>query len=228
VTAIISPDLTFTTQPIPITECIGGTNQLNVVTTGGSGTNTYAWQTSPNGINTWTAASGPGSGTPNYTPPSLSQGVLWYRVLILASGSGCDNALSDTARVTVTPDLSITSQPNNVLECIGGTNSMNVLVTGGTGIITYQWQSSATNVPANFANIAGATNLSYVPSSATVGTTYYRVIISASASGCDAVLSNVVTAIITNDIAITLQPVGGSICVGGNLTLTVTATGSPG
>jgi hypothetical protein len=74
----------------------------------------------------------------------------------------------------------------------------------------------------------GATNTSYTPLSTVAGTTYYRVIISASASGCDAALSQVVTAIITNDIAITLQPVGGSICVGGNLTLTVAATGSPG
>lgn len=175
-----------------------------------------------------TNATGPGAATLAYTPPSTSTGVLWYRLLIAASGNGCDSQMSDTARVTVTPDLLITTQPTNVVECIGGTNQMSVAVTGGSGIITYQWQSSNTGVPASFVNISGANNITYTPPSTVAGTTYYRAMITAGASGRDAVISLNATAVIVDDIVITTQPVGGDVCVGGSMTLTVAASGSPG
>src|SRR5688572_1185307 len=58
-------------------------------------------------------------------------------------------------------------------------------------------------------------------------TTTYRVFVNADESGCEDVYSSDVTVIVTPDISISVQPVGGSICTGGNFTLNVTASGSP-
>ena len=55
--------------------------------------------------------------------------------------------------------------------------AMSVSITGGSGTIAYQWQSSTTGVSASFVNVGGATASSYQPPSSTAGITWYRVII---------------------------------------------------
>ena len=71
-----------------------------------------------------------------------SAGTTYYRVLINAANNGCDQAVSNNAIAIITADLVVTTQPTNVNECVGGTNTMTVVVTGGSGTITYQWQQS--------------------------------------------------------------------------------------
>jgi hypothetical protein len=135
-------DLAVTTQPSNITECVGGTLTMTVATSGGSGTITYQWQSSPDGSTGWANATGTGSTSATFTPPSTTAGTTYYRVLINATGSGCGQAVSNNATATIIADLAITAQPTNVNECIGGTNTMTVAITGGTGTISYQWQQS--------------------------------------------------------------------------------------
>ena len=57
---------------------------------------------------------------------------------------------------------------------------MTVVVSGGSGMISYQWQSSADGL-AGWANAtgAGATTAYLYTTSATAGTTYYRVLVNA-------------------------------------------------
>jgi hypothetical protein len=109
-------------------------------------------------------------------------------MVVVASGSGCDQVVSNTAVAIITPDLSITSQPGNVNECVGGTNTMSVSITGGSGTITYQWQASADG-STGWANATGtgSTTATFTPPSTVAGTTYYRVLVNASNSGCDQV-----------------------------------------
>jgi hypothetical protein len=56
----------------------------------------------------------------------------------MQQSSGCDQAVSNNAVAVITADLVITTQPTDVNECVGGTNTMMVTVTGGSGAITYQ------------------------------------------------------------------------------------------
>ena len=228
-TAIIAPDVTITTQPTDVAECVGGTNTMIVAVTGGSGAITYQWQQSPNGTNSWTNATGGGATTNTYTPSSAVAGTIYYRVLVNAANSGCDQAVSNTATAIISPDLTVTTQPTNVTECVGGTNTMSVVVSGGSGTITYQWQQSPNGTDSwTDATGAGATTTTYTPSSAAAGTTYYRVLVNAANNGCDQVVSNTATAIITPDITITTQPSDVSECVGGTNTITVVVTGGSG
>jgi hypothetical protein len=131
--AVITPDLLVTTQPTDVNECIGGTNTMTVVVSGGSGTISYQWQSSSNGSNGWANALGTGSTTATFTPPSTVAGTTYYRVLINAANNGCDQAVSNNAVAVITPDLLVTTQPTDVNECIGGTNTMTVVVSGGSG-----------------------------------------------------------------------------------------------
>src|SRR6187455_677262 len=149
---------------------------MTVVVSGGSGTISYQWQASSNGSSGWANALGTGSTTATFTPPSTIAGTTYYRVLINAANNGCDQAVSNNGVAVITPDLLVTTQPSDVNECIGGTNTMTVTVSGGSGTISFQWQSSADGTTGwtNATGIGAATN-TYTPSSILAGTTYYRV-----------------------------------------------------
>jgi hypothetical protein len=60
----------------------------------------------------------------------------------MLANNGCDQAVSNNAVAVISADLLVTTQPSDVNECIGGTNTMTVVVSGGSGTISYQWQSS--------------------------------------------------------------------------------------
>ena len=141
---------------------------MTVVVSGGSGAITYQWQSSTDGINGWADATGTGATTATYTPSSASAGTTYYRVLINAANSGCGQAVSDNGIAVITEDLAVTTQPSNVNECIGGLDQMTVVVSGGSGAITYQWQSSADGIN-GWANATGtgATTATYTPVSYT-------------------------------------------------------------
>jgi len=227
--AVIIADLVVTTQPSNVNECIGGTSTMTIVITGGSGAITYQWQSSSNGTSGWANAVGTGNTTATFTPPSTVAGTTFYRVIISAGGSGCDQVISNNATAVIAADITITSQPTNVDECVGGTSTMTVVISGGSGTISYQWQSSPDGL-SGWANATGtgATTVTYTPSSATPGTTFYRVLINAANNGCDQAVSNNAVAVISADIVIVTQPTDINECVGGTDQLTVTITGGPG
>src|SRR4029079_18476880 len=154
VAAIIAPDILVTNQPADVNECVGGANTMSVTISGGSGTITYQWQQSADGSMGWTNSSGTGATSTTYTPSSAIAGTTYYRVLINASGSDCQQAVSANAVAVITADLVVTTQPTDVNECVGGTNTMTVVVTGGSGTITYQWQQS-TDGSTGWANSTG-------------------------------------------------------------------------
>jgi hypothetical protein len=170
---------------------------MTVAISGGSGTISYQWQQSPDGSGSWTNATGGGATTNTYTPDSSIPGTTYYRVLINATGNGCGQAVSNNATATIVADLSVTTQPTSITECVGGNQQMNVVVTGGTGSITYQWQQSP-NGTGSWTNGtgAGATTDTYTPVSTVAGTTYYRVLINVSGNGCGQAISNNATATI--------------------------------
>jgi hypothetical protein len=97
INVVISEDLAVTTQPANIIECIGGTAQMTVVVSGDQDPVVINGNPSPDGSNTWVNATGTGSTTATYTPPSTVAGSTYYRVLIYATGSGCGQTMSAVA-----------------------------------------------------------------------------------------------------------------------------------
>ena len=226
-TVVVTPDLSITANLSNITECIGGTTQLSVTTTGGSGgALTYTWEQSSDN-STWAGATGATNAT-TYTPASASAGTMYYRVRISDAANGCDAITSAVSTVVVTPDLSITANLSNITECVGGTTQLSVTTTGGSGgALTYTWEQSSDN--STWAGATGATNATtYTPASASAGTMYYRVRISDAANGCDAITSAVSTVVVTPDLSITANLSNITECVGGTTQLSVTTTGGSG
>jgi large repetitive protein len=133
-TVTIYPQLTISETINPIL-CFGGTGNISVVPSGGSGSGyTYAWSDGP-------------STSPNRT--GLSAGM--YTVTV-TDGNNCTGV--KTYDLTQPAQLNAVGLTTNV-NCNGGNNgSIIQTVTGGTGLITYNWglgqptTKDRTNLPA--------------------------------------------------------------------------------
>ena len=119
--------------------------------------------------------------------------------------------------VTVTPDISISAQPVGGSICTGGNFDLSVAASGSPDI-HFQWQSFNGSEWVN----VGIDQPTYNTGVLTATTTY-RVFVNADESGCEDVTSAEVIVTVTPDISISAQPVGGSICTGGNFDLSVAA-----
>ena len=115
---------------------------------------------------------------------------------IVISSTGAADNLVNTGAAMVNALPAITSQPSNtgMNLILNGTSSMYNVVATGAGL-TYQWYSNT--IPSNSSGniLVGATNASYRPSSASIGTNYYYVVISGT---CSTVTSNLTGAIVIN------------------------------
>jgi hypothetical protein len=219
VTVNVTPDISSTAQPQGGSICVGGTWGLSVIASG-SPNLLYQWQDSV-ALGTWQNVSETGGTTTNFTTDPLSQ-TTYYRVFVYATESGCEDVYSTAVTVTVTPDISINAQPVGGSICAGGDMTLNVTASGSPDI-HYQWQQRTG--PSTWV-VVGADQNTY-NTGALTATTIYRVFVNADESGCEDVYSSEVTVTVTPDISISAQPVGGSICTGGNFDLSVTASGSP-
>jgi RHS repeat-associated protein len=135
---------------------------------GGNGSYTYQWQSSPNSTS-WTNISGATS--TSYSPPALTA-TTYYRVEVTSNGA---TAPTNPATVTVYPLLTPGSVSPSSASINYGTSPGQLSLTGtsgGSGVITYQWQSAPDN--ATWSNIVYATANIYTPP-ALGSTTYYRV-----------------------------------------------------
>ncbi len=224
----IIPDPIVTTQPIGNTICSGNTHTMTVAgttTNTAAGTISYQWQSSTDGTSGWTNVSGgTGATTDTYTTAALTSN-LYFRARIFQSGSGCET-FSDPALVNV---VTITAQPATPAPvCVGGIVNINITASlnGGTGTLSYQWQSDSGSGFVNETN-ASATTPDFTSDPLT-GTTQFRCLVTSSTTNC-VLTSNVVTATIVIDPSITAQPSPAIVCNGGSNTLSVTATGgTPG
>jgi hypothetical protein len=222
-TVIVTPPLSIAVQPQPVTVCLNGTATLSANVTGAGGSATYQWQSFVSGA--WGNISGATSSS--YSAPTTAVGTIRYRLIVSSPNNGCASITSDEATVTVDDVIAITSQPQVLDECIGGTASISVTATGAGSSATYQWQFL--NTSGAWVNVAsGGTSASYTPSSTTAGSTQYRVVISSGNNGCASQTSNPTTVTIFAKPTITVAVPPASICVDGTATLTATLNGGTG
>jgi hypothetical protein len=163
-------------------------------------------------INGMANSVGAGATTATYTPSSAVAGTTYYRVLVNAANNGCDQTVSNNALAIITPDISITAQPMGGAICTGGNFDLSVTASGSPNI-HYEWQV----FNGTTWTVTGTDSPNYNTGTLTA-TTMYRVSVHAEESGCDDLYSSDVTVIVTPDISISAQPVGGSICVVETLT----------
>ena len=200
----------------------GGT----VGTTNG-GSFTYSWELDDPGGGSFVSV----AATANYDPPTLTTtGNYVYR---RRATDQCGNTqVTSTITIIVVADPVISTQPTTTQTlCVGGSTTLSVATTGGTGTNSYQWFSNTANSNSGGTNLgsgSGAQTATYTPPTASVGTLYYYCTINQSGSGCGSLTSNTGAIIIVADpVAQTITPStanGSTLCVGG----TVSATFSGG
>lgn len=224
----------------PADICAGGTTANMIVTaSGGTPSLTYQWQyfngvTWNNVVNLTPAGAVYTGGTLNtfHVAGISAAGGYQYRCLVSSAGLNCDQTTSNTVIVTVIPDPSLTPPLfSNTAICVGGTTVVSSTISGGTGVPTYQWQywngavwnSVANNTPAGATYTNFNTNAMTISGTTATGSFQYRLTTN-NASGCDFSSAGSSYTVIA-DPAITVQPAGSNICVGGFATMSVTATG---
>jgi PKD repeat protein len=168
-----------------VTICSGQTVTINgAVPTGGTGTYTYSWEQSPNGVTGWVAVV-PAATTISYTTTLTAPTYFRRRVTSLP----CDK-FSNVIFIDVQPGVNNNSIAANQSICTGTAAAIitGSTPTGGNNIFGYQWQDSTTASGA-WNNIPGATNISYNPGVLTQTTFYRRIVNTALCNGPQANIS---------------------------------------
>ncbi len=191
-------------------------------TTGGTGSYTYQWQSSPNNF-TWTNILD--STSSSYSPGALSASTYFRRVV--SSGS-CGTVTSSGILLSVRPDLTAPVASSDRTICYNSVPAALSATTasGGSGLFTYQWQSSPDN--SVWTNITGATNYSTYSPPVLTSTSYYRLLaISTGLPACGTVTSNVVTITVLPELISPVVTADQTICYN-TVPLQLTSTASSG
>ncbi|WP_316822488.1 gliding motility-associated C-terminal domain-containing protein [Pedobacter gandavensis] len=199
VTITVQPIISSNTIVPPSNLAICGSGDPGLMTgstaLGGTGTPVYQWQSSTDNVTYTNIAAATGV---NYDPGAITVST-WYRRT--ATSGACTVAnISNVIKFTVNPVLTAGTIGNAQSFCSTGTPAtFNELTpaTGGDQIYAYQWQKSTSSATTGFADIPGATQISYSATSPITQTTYYRRIVSSAASGCGPVNTTAVSVTVT-------------------------------
>ncbi len=225
----------ITGQPAASTVCAGSSASFSATATGaGLG---YQWQISATGCaGTFTnlANGAPYSGVTTATltinPTTAGMSGAAYRVVV--SGTCAPQATSNCVVLTVNTPITISADPVASTICAGANTSFTVGATGTTP--GYQWQVSTAGAGGPWTNItnggvySGATTatLTITGATAAMSTYQYRAVVNGAAP-CGSANSNPAILTVNTAPVITTQPVvSTTLCVGGNTTYTVAASGT--
>ena len=146
-------------QPVNATGNEGGTSSYTVAGTTSSGSQTYQWSKSDNGVDYNTI---PGATNATYTTPALvfaDDNEDRYKCTLSLVGAQSD-VESTYAVQTVLRVISISQQPQAQTIIEGQTATFSITASITSGSINYQWQKT-TDSGGNWSNIGGANQSSY-------------------------------------------------------------------
>ncbi|QIL39608.1 hypothetical protein G7074_10165 [Pedobacter sp. HDW13] len=143
--------------------------------TGGTGTYTYQWQSSPDG-STWTNI--PSAINKDLTTTATTS--TYFRRLV---NSTICTSFSNTIQVNVLPGLTNNTISADQNICVGSPAAplTGSAPAGGSGTYTYQWQSSINGTA--WSDILGATGISFNPPTPAATIYYRRAVASGACSG---------------------------------------------
>jgi hypothetical protein len=223
-----NPAPAITAQPASASLPTGSSTTLGITATGQN--LTYQWQLSVDGGTTWNAipnATGVSlvTGPLNAKTPSLSVTAFLYRVLVQTPG--CTTVYSSVAQISVYPvPIAAAALNGTSPACSGSSIPLQANETSGSGL-TVQWQVLQSGI---WVNIPGATSVSYSPTASVVGmnpvTNQYRPFMT-DAVGQTAP-GGAITVSWVAQVTFTAQPIGTTVCAGGNTTLSTAYQGPVG
>ncbi|MCP9755174.1 hypothetical protein EGI26_08415, partial [Lacihabitans sp. CCS-44] len=213
---IVLPNLSVDVNIPNTTVCEDADLVLRASTSNGTGTITYQWSRSTNGIS-WSVIPGATADTLIVPTSAANLGATFYQIIATASGVGCGASDPDVAIITVVPNISVTVDLPSITVCEGAAATLTATRTNATGTFTYQWQSSSNSL--NWSNIAGANGLTFNPNTTTADTTFYRIIASASGLGCGSDTSSVSRVIVVPNLSVDVNLTNSVVCEDASLVL---------
>lgn len=121
----------------------------------------------------------------------------------------------------------ITTQPSSQSVYKGASATLSVAATTTYGTLSYQWQSSLDG--SSWSDLVGETSTTYAPPTTATGTTYYRCVITSSASGQSKTATSASASVTVNATPIaniSQQPQNNTVFVGSTASVSVVATGN--
>lgn len=211
---------TISVQPIAADYCVSPSAQATLLSvtaaTNAPGSLTYKWYSNTSNSNSGGTLIGSATNA-TYRPAITTAGATYYYVEVGNGGPvGCATTTSITVLINVYSAPTISANTVSSNYCKDATaNAISVTASnGGVGTLTYQWYENTTASTANGTIINSANSASYTPSTTTVGTKYYYVIITngGPAGTCNTVTSAIATINIYAAPTITSHPVSATYC----------------
>jgi hypothetical protein len=183
----------------------------------GGGTLTYQWQSWDSGTSSYKNISGATSAS--YAAPTSATGKFYYicRVTNACGTTDSGTASANYFTVTVSPNLTQANPAAATINACSATTHAFTLAaaTGGSGAITYQWESSTNN--STWTTITGATTANYTTPVLNANTYYRRKATAATSGGT--ITSN--SALVTVGRASSTATIGSNsystYCYGGTI-----------
>ena len=178
----------------------------------------FRWYTSSTGGTAFSSGA-------SYTTPSLTSTTIYH--ISVSSGQGGTESVRRAVIVTVAAALDAGAINNTSTSIASGATpnafTSTTAASGGSGTITYQWQSSPNGTSTSWTNISGATSITYAPGTLNATTHYRR----AATNTCGTVYtaSRQITVTSSADMIIVTGSNDSSVCSGTPATLNATASG---
>lgn len=181
----------------PITACVNYNPAELIFTTapsGGQPPYAFQWQLGRSAAGPWTDIAG--ATAMSYDPPNLMEAGTWcFRCKVTDDGGlGVFTAFK---KITIVPDPVVTVTGGGV-ACGNNGATFEATVTGGTGTISWQWQSSYDGLT-GWSSIAGAASPVYVWVTSAAGLFFFRCHVSATGAACSSPYSAVVPLLVIPD-----------------------------
>ena len=211
---------TISAQPIAADYCVSPSVQATLLSVTAStpapGSITYKWFTNTTNSNTGGTQIG-GATNASYRPSITTVGATYYYAEVSNGGpAGCQTTISDAVLINVYSAPTISTDLVSSNYCKDATaNAISVTASnGGIGTLTYQWYENANASTPNGSIINGANSSTYTPSTTTVGTKYFYVVINngGPANTCNTITSAIATINVYAAPTIGTHPVSATYC----------------
>ena len=211
---------TISTQPVAADYCMSPSVQATSLSvtaaTNAPGLLTYTWYRNTINSNTGGTLIG-GATSSTYRPSITTAGATYYYVEVGNGGpGGCSTTASNAVLINVfsAPTISANLVSSNYCKDAAANALSTTASNGGVGTLTYQWYENTTASTATGSAISGANSATFTPSTSTVGTKYYYVIITngGPTNTCNTVTSAIATINVYAAPTINTHPISASYC----------------
>ena len=205
---------TITNTGLSQTLCSGADSSAIDITSDNTNT-TFTWTSNaPVGL-TGYVPNGTTSTIPAQTLINTTGTAITLIYTVTPEINGCVGAPVNF-EIIVEPAPLIITQPQSEAVCLNGTANDLTVAFQGTGTANYQWYENTVDNTTTGTVITGATSVTFIPPTDTVGTTYYYVVITFSSGGCNEIVSDTAEIEVANTTQVDTQPLDTqSICFGG-------------